>query len=72
MNLLDRIVEFENGELDFKETIDLFAELVKTGLAWTLQGQYGRTAKSFIEGGFISSTGQVLKRSYIISSYLEE
>jgi len=61
--MIDKIMAFESGELGFSETVELFAELVKTGQAWTLQGSYGRSAQSLIEQGFISSTGQILKNS---------
>jgi len=58
--MIDRIMAFESGELGFEETINLFSELIKTGMAWSLQGSYGRGAKSLIEQGYISSTGEVL------------
>ena len=61
MDLVDKIIEFEAGELSMKNTIDLFAELVKTGQAWSLQGSYGRGAHALIERGFIDKKGNVLK-----------
>jgi hypothetical protein len=36
------IHEEEEGEQDRSDTIDLFARLIKTGLAWTLQDHPGR------------------------------
>jgi hypothetical protein len=54
-NLGDKIIAYESGELSQTEIIDLFA-----GLAWTLQGCYGRTAKDLIGAGYISPTGDVL------------
>ena len=46
---------FESGELDREETIELFQHLIKTGLAWKLQGSYGRTAQALIQAGEITT-----------------
>lgn len=51
--LLDGIIDYENGELSDEETIALFQELHDTGLAYELQGHYGRTAERMIENGYI-------------------
>jgi hypothetical protein len=48
---VDQIIAFEMGELNQAECIDLFQELINSGLAWQLQGTYGRTARSLIESG---------------------
>ncbi len=48
------IIAYESGELDHEGTIELFQHLVNTGLAWQLQGSYGRTAYALIAAGEIS------------------
>jgi len=53
-DFLDRIVDYEAGDLSEEEAIALFQELVDSGLAWSLQGSYGRTAKNLIEAGLIT------------------
>lgn len=52
-NMLGAIMGFEQGELSEDDTIELFQHLVDTGLAWTLQGFYGRTAMDMIEAGLV-------------------
>lgn len=52
---LDKMIAFEEGELDQEETVALFQDLVNTGLAWRLQGFYGRTAAALIEEGLVTA-----------------
>jgi len=53
-NLTDRIVEYESGELNQDQTIQLFQELVDSGLIMKLQGHYGRLAFQLMEAGLIT------------------
>ena len=55
MNLSDMIVKYEQDELTDEETIQLFQELVDTGLAWNLQGHYGRRAYEMLGRGIIKA-----------------
>jgi hypothetical protein len=54
-DLARRIDAYEEGELGDDEIVRLFQELVDTGLAWELQGHYGRRAVSLIEQGLVRS-----------------
>lgn len=54
-------MDYESGSLSNNTTIELFADLVKNGSAWSLQGHYGRTATFLIKEGYISKDGKVLK-----------
>lgn len=53
MDITGQIIAYESGALDEDGILELFAELVRTGLAWTLQGHYGRTAKALLDAGLI-------------------
>jgi len=57
--MLNEIIAYEEGQLDTMQTIHLFAYLVRTGLAWELQGSYGRAAFNLIRDGFITEEGQI-------------
>jgi len=48
---IDKIISYEQGELDEDQTVELFQELINDGSAWTLQGHYGRTATALINAG---------------------
>lgn len=61
LNLTDLIIQYETGELAPEHTLKLFAELVRTGQAWALQGHYGRTSQELIKAGYISKTGEILR-----------
>jgi len=56
------LFDYENGKLDEIQSLILFSELVKSGLAWQLQGHYGRTAKALIEGGFLEFDGTIINQ----------
>ena len=45
MDTVDFVIAYESGDLTDEEIIAGFQELIDTGLAWRLQGHYGRTAK---------------------------
>lgn len=60
-NLVDFIIDYEDGALDAPKTLALFTYLVRTGQAWSLQGSYGRVAMALIEAGWIKRTGRGIR-----------
>jgi hypothetical protein len=46
-------MDWESGEMETEEeVIEFFQHLIDTGLAWKLQGSYGRTAAALIDQGY--------------------
>jgi hypothetical protein len=62
MDIVGLIMDFESGQLSDKGILELFSELIKNGMAWSLQGSYGRAAQSLIDRGYISRSGKILKK----------
>lgn len=51
-DLVNLIMSYEEGDMSEDDTVALFQNLIDSGLAWKLQGHYGRTAKRLIEWGY--------------------
>ena len=49
--MINDIIAYESGEMQDEEIIDFFQRLIDNGMAWTLQGHYGRMAMNLIEDG---------------------
>lgn len=59
MDLMQRVVQYESEANSLEWIVQLFADLIATGLAWQLQGRYGREAKAMIDEGIITVQGDV-------------
>ena len=46
------IMEYECGDMSDSDMINMFQKLINNGMAWTLQGHYGRTATMLIDAGY--------------------
>jgi hypothetical protein len=49
--LTEDLIRYENDEMTSEEEVVFFQKLIDTGMAWTLQGRYGRTAQRLIQEG---------------------
>ena len=49
--MVEKIIQYENGDMSIDEIVSFFQELIDSGLCWRLQGHYGRMAKNLIEDG---------------------
>jgi hypothetical protein len=52
-DLVGKIMAHESGGLDDAGIVELFQHLVDTGMAWQLQGNYGRVANALIQAGYV-------------------
>ena len=48
---INDIIEYEAGQMSEERVIDFFQELINSGMAWQLQGHYGRIAQALIDEG---------------------
>lgn len=62
-DVVGSIMDYEQGDLNNKDTLVLFAHLIKSGQAWGLQGHYGRMSRNLIDNGYINSKGKILKEA---------
>lgn len=60
--LFNEMMAYEDGELDTTEIVQLFSKLIKSGMAWQLQGMYGRQAMTLINSGYLDKEGNILER----------
>jgi len=51
-DITQQIIMYESGELTQQQTHQLFQHLIDSGLVYSLQGHYGRTAEALIVDGF--------------------
>lgn len=52
-DILDKIIRYENGEMPMEEAVEFFQELVDSGVIFSLQGHYQRTAINLARAGQI-------------------
>lgn len=50
---------FWDEPVTLEEQLEAWAHLIKTGLAWKLQGWFGRNAQGLIDCGLISRDGEI-------------
>lgn len=61
-NLVDYIMEWEDGSLSGEKELELFSYIIKTKLYNSLQGMYGRHAAALIKAGYLNKKGKILKK----------
>ena len=53
--------EDEHSHITNENILILFGNLIRTGMAWSLQSHYGRVAIRIIDDGFINRKGEIIK-----------
>jgi hypothetical protein len=53
LQLVERLIAYEEGHMTDDEEIALFQHLIDTGTCWHLSGHYHRVAATLIEAGLI-------------------
>ena len=62
-DIRDKIISYEAGAIYGWEVLDLYADLIKTGMILNLQGTYQREARHLIEEGIIDQNGNIIDTS---------
>lgn len=52
MTIYEKVIAYEQDELNGLEIVELFQELIDSGMAWKLQGHYGRMAMDLVDSGY--------------------
>jgi hypothetical protein len=60
-DVVDDIMRYEAGQMDTAEMLNFFSGIIQSGLAWQLQGHYGRVASQLINQGWLDQAGNILK-----------
>ena len=58
-DLVGRMMNFENGEMNDADALVLFSDLVKGGMIGGLQGSYGRFAALLVENNYLTAEGEI-------------
>lgn len=53
MQLVDRLIAYEEGQITDDEEVAFFQHLIDTGTCWHLAGHYQRVGATLIEAGLI-------------------
>ena len=52
LDMVDKVMSYEAGEMSEEDMIEFFQELIDSGMAWKFQGSYGRTAMALLDAGY--------------------
>jgi hypothetical protein len=58
-NMVDILEDYEEGYLDTQGTLELFAELIRTGTIWHQRLSHRRTADGLISARYVTLEGKI-------------
>lgn len=61
---LAQIIRYEAGKMTDVEVVALFAEFIRTGIVWQLQGHYGAQARALHDAGIIDTDGNIDQEAF--------
>lgn len=53
-HMVNQIMKYERGNMDFEEEIEMYQELLDTGIIFKLQGHYQRRATVLLQSKLIT------------------
>ena len=66
---VDNMMAYESDELSRDKQVKFFADGIKSGQIYQLQGHYGRTAQMYIDSGLITPEGKITTKG---KEYMKE
>jgi hypothetical protein len=64
--LTSKIIEYEQNELDDFDIVNLFSDLMTSGILFQLQGSYQRQAQQLINEGILDADGNITEQTWKI------
>ena len=64
---VNMLKDYERGCLDIQQTLELFAELIRTGRGWNLGDSYQSMARQLINTGYITPDGEITNKGYALT-----
>ena len=61
-DLVQAFKDLDEGTITPRTYLELHAHMIRDGSAWSVPGRWGRTAVGLIEGGYITSTGEITQK----------
>lgn len=60
-DLCEYFIRYDEGTLTQEEYLKFFAYLIRSKMAWTLPGRFGREAANLIENGIVCYNGNIIE-----------